>query len=225
MWDFSDAHDLLNQSFNVAREMVREIFTGEVGDPIAPLPPQHDAGDAEPGERIQLDENPILNDSNGKELSFIEHAKSTSQVSDSESTQEESPKKRNSTLKDTWEESDSSDDTLAPEQQADFEKLQLLADQAQAMTEGFQNCKLSGTSLAEFKQEAKALDGQLVALFMKLSGARKDVLKPFLLKVRKTRNDLVRLAAKTMDNEAKTASSPVTPPVNEYKFRTSHPTG
>jgi hypothetical protein len=39
MWDFSDARDLLNQSFNVARDMVREIFTGEVGDPVDPLPP------------------------------------------------------------------------------------------------------------------------------------------------------------------------------------------
>jgi hypothetical protein len=86
-------------------------------------------------------------------------------------------------VKDTWDESDSSDDTLTHEQQTDFEKLQLLADQAKAMTEGFQECKLSGTSLAEFKLEAKALDGQLVALFMKLSGARKDVLKPFLIEV------------------------------------------
>jgi hypothetical protein len=77
--------------------------------------------------------------------------------------------------------------------------------------------------------EAKALDGQLVALFMKLSGARKDVLKPFLIKVRKTRADLVRLAAKMMDNEAKTASSPITPPINHAQtlnipsHRTSSP--
>jgi hypothetical protein len=116
MWDFSDARDLLNQSFNVARGMVREIFTGEVGDPVDPLPPRHDAGDAEPAERIQLDENPILNDSNGKELSFIEHAKSTSRESDSESSQEEPPKRKTSTVKDTWDESDSSDDTLTSEQ-------------------------------------------------------------------------------------------------------------
>jgi hypothetical protein len=139
MWDFSDARDLLNQSFNVARGMVREIFTGEVGDPVDPLPPCHDAGDAEPAERIQLDENPVLNDSNGKELSFIEHAKSTSQESDSqESSQEVTPKRKISTVKDTWDESDSSDDTLTSEQQTDFEKLQLLTDQAKAMTEGFQ---------------------------------------------------------------------------------------
>jgi hypothetical protein len=60
MWDFSDARDLLNQSFNVARGMVREIFTGEIGDPVDPLPPRHDAGDAEPAERIQLDKTPSL---------------------------------------------------------------------------------------------------------------------------------------------------------------------
>jgi hypothetical protein len=138
-------------------------------------------------------------------------------------------KRKISRIKDTWDESDSSDDTLTSEQQTDFEKLQLLVDQAKAMTEGFQECKLSGTSLAEFKMEARALEGQLVTLYMKLSGARKDALNPFLIEVRKTRVDLMRLAAKMMDNEAKTAPSPITPPINHVQtlnipsHRTSSP--
>jgi hypothetical protein len=115
MWDFSDAHELLNQSISEAREMVREIFTRELGDIPDPPPPRHDADDAEPPKRIQLDGSLILNDSDGKEISFIEPVKSTDHASWSKSCLVE-PAKKNSILKDTWEEDNITCDTLTSDQ-------------------------------------------------------------------------------------------------------------